>query len=136
VYTLCTVYPSGIWCHLLVHSTKSVKQSAAPPISTNLVRAWCMFCAEVVLCSAFDLFSVVFQWLLCHLVLALVNCIQGRTREKAKNNGTNSRVSLVCLSRVRTMHHSAGRSSSESLSSVTFYFCGGCTVDCTPSLLI
>jgi hypothetical protein len=128
VYILCTVYPSGIRCHLLVHSTKSVKQSAAPPISTNLVRPWYMFCEEVDLGTVFDLFSgvVVFRWLVCHLILALVNCIQGRTLEKVKSSGANSRVSLVCLSRVRTIHHSAGRSSSESLSSVTFYFCDGC----------
>jgi hypothetical protein len=126
VYIWCTVYPSGTRCHLLVHSTKSVKQSAAPPISTNLVRPWCMFCEEVDLGTVYDLFSVVFHWLLCHLILALVSCIHGRTREKVKKNETNWRVSPVCVSRIRTMHHSGGRSSSESLSSVTFYFCDGC----------
>ena len=126
MYILWTVYPSGFRCHLLVHSRKSVKQSAAPPISTNLVRPWCMFCAEVDLGTVFDLFSVVFHWLLCHLISALVNCIQGRTRKKVKNNGTNWRVSLVCLSHVRTLHHSAGRSFTEWLSSVTFYFRDGC----------
>jgi hypothetical protein len=126
MYILCTVYPSGIRCHLLVHSTKSVQQSAAPPISTNLVRPCCMFCDEADLGTVFDLFYVVLHWLPCHLILALVNCIQGRTREKVKNDGTNWSVSLVCLRPVRTMHHSAGRSSNELLSSVTFYFCDGC----------
>jgi hypothetical protein len=81
VYILCTIYPSGIRCHLLVHSTKLVKLSAAPPITTGIVRPWCMFCDDVDLGIVFGLFSVVFHWLLCHLVLDLVNSVQEITRK-------------------------------------------------------
>jgi uncharacterized membrane protein YvlD (DUF360 family) len=65
----------------LVHSTKLVKLSAAPHITTDIVRPWCMFCDDVDLGTVFGLFSVVIHWLLCHMVLALVNSVQGITRK-------------------------------------------------------
>jgi hypothetical protein len=80
MYILYILYPSGIRCHLLaLHSTKSVKQSAAPPITTDVGGLWCMFCDEVDLGIVFDLFSAVFHWLLYHLSSTFVNSVQGRT---------------------------------------------------------
>ena len=74
------IHPVPLWYPVssVVHSTKSVKQSDAQLISTDLVGPWCMFCDEVDLGAVFGLFSVFFHWLLYHLILTFVNSIQGR----------------------------------------------------------